>query len=332
MKKGFRRTLLACGIFMMMISFTGMSLAADKGLYPNNITFVAGSVGGTYYFIGTGIGKVINDKFEGVNCSVEVTSSAPLENAYYVSRTEETVGIITMDGITDALAGNEKVGFKQPITNVRVIMGGHVQYNHVGVKKGRGIKTIADLKGKTIGTVPVGSSARQQLEAALILQGLDPKKDLRLTPLSYPEQVDAMKDSKVDAFHNGGGVPSVMAMEIANTDPITIVTIPEDLEKKMLEKYPFWGIGTIPAGTYNGQDEDAKVSTVQTLIFCNDALSEQFIYDLMGVVFANTEFMKTVHAEGKNWNWETTLEFYKKRQELPWHPGAVKYIKERAGL
>ncbi len=334
MKKELKKTALVLGICMLALTFAGTATAAEKkGAYPNNISFISGGAGGTYYFIGTGVAKVINDKFKGVHCAMESTSSAPLENATLVSRATETIGIITLDGILDALSGNPKSGFKRPITNIKVIMGGHIQYNYLGAKKGSGIKTIADIKGKRLGSLTKSSSIRQQSEALLRTQGLDPEKDLRVATLTYPEQVDAIKDDKIDVFNCGGGTPQAMIMEIATASPIELVTIPKDLEEKMLAKYPYWRIGTIPAGTYPGQDSDARVTTVQTLIVANENLSDKFISDLMDVVFANTNILIGVHPEGKSWTWEQTLDFYQRQKDnLPWHPGAVQYIKKRAGL
>lgn len=332
MRKELGKKAMVLGICMLALLFAGAAFAAEKeGAYPDNISFISGGAGGTYYFIGTGVAKALNDKFEGVSCAMESTSSAPLENATLVSRATETIGIITLDGILDALSGNPKTGFRAPITNIKVIMGGHIQFNYLGAKKGSGIKTIADMAGKRFGTLTKSSSIRQQSEALLIAQGLDPEKDLKITVLTYPEQVDAIKDDKIDIFNCGGGSPQAMIMEIATSSPIELLTIPKELEDKMLAAHPYWRIATIPAGTYAGQDEDARVTTVQTLIVANENLSDKFIYDLMEVVFANNDILVGVHPEGKSWSWETTLDFYERQKDaLPWHPGAIKYIEERA--
>lgn len=66
------------------------------------------------------------------------------------------------------------------------------------VKNDSSIKTFADLKGKTIGTVP---GVQWQTIARYIVRqnGLDPDKDVRVTAVSVPLQVPSVAAGSVDA-------------------------------------------------------------------------------------------------------------------------------------
>jgi sulfonate transport system substrate-binding protein len=60
------------------------------------------------------------------------------------------------------------------------------------------IKTLADLKGKTIGVTAVGSSSDVQLRSYIRQQGLDPEKDFQITGLG-PSILPAFERGQINA-------------------------------------------------------------------------------------------------------------------------------------
>ena len=147
--------------------------AAEAGkVYPNKMIFVSGSTGGTYYFVATGMAKVIDEKFKGVTCSVESTSGAPVENTHFVARDDHSIGMATLDGIGAALAGDKDAGFRAPLSDLTILMGGHIQSCYLVSLARNNITTLADMKGTRIGTLTRGSSIRSQTEALLAEVGL----------------------------------------------------------------------------------------------------------------------------------------------------------------
>ena len=335
MEDGMKRT--SClSIFLLaalIISLgTPSAFAAEAGkVYPDKMIMVSGSTGGTYYFVATGMGKAINEKMAGVTCTVESTSGAPVENTHFVARDDHSLGMATLDGIGAALSGQKDAGFRAPLSNLTILMGGHIQNCYMVSLAGKNINTLADMKGAKIGTLTKGASIRSQTEALLTEVGINPEKDVRLLPMTYTEQVDAMKDNNLQVFTCGGGIPQAAIMDLANTNPVRLIDIPKDVQERMKVKFPHWRFGVIPGGTYKGQDTDASVIQVQILIFGQIALSEQFVYDLLKTLFDNNDMIAAVHPEGRNWNYNTTLQLFRDRPDLPWHPGVAKYINEREG-
>ena len=63
-----------------------------------------------------------------------------------------------------------------------------------------GINSVADLKGKSVGTQGLGSSAHVFISAMAALVGLDPTKDINWVPSMDPKPSDLFLDGKVDAF------------------------------------------------------------------------------------------------------------------------------------
>lgn len=52
---------------------------------------------------------------------------------------------------------------------------------------------------------------------------------------------------------------------------------------------------TIPAGTYNGQDEDILCAAHGNYVTTSSTLDEQVGYDIVKTVMENLDYMATVH-------------------------------------
>lgn len=73
--------------------------------------------------------------------------------------------------------------------------GAHTRY----IAKGdSGIESIKDLKGKTIGVVGLRSATHFWASAALLKAGLDPRKDVTFTPVTFPVQGEALRAGTID--------------------------------------------------------------------------------------------------------------------------------------
>ena len=62
------------------------------------------------------------------------------------------------------------------------------------------INSVADLKGRSVGTQGLGSSAHVFISAMVALVGLDPAKDIDWVTTAEPKPIDLFLDGKVDAF------------------------------------------------------------------------------------------------------------------------------------
>jgi len=63
-----------------------------------------------------------------------------------------------------------------------------------------GINSVADLKGRSVGTPALESSAHVFLSAMAALVGLDPTKDIKWVTSADPKPIELFLDDKVDAF------------------------------------------------------------------------------------------------------------------------------------
>src|SRR5262245_65052849 len=66
------------------------------------------------------------------------------------------------------------------------------------VKDDSPIKTIADMKGKSVGTNVFGSGILGPMFLLLRRNGLDPEKDIKLVETGFPGSEDAIRTGRVD--------------------------------------------------------------------------------------------------------------------------------------
>jgi NitT/TauT family transport system substrate-binding protein len=83
----------------------------------------------------------------------------------------------------------------EPIT---ILAGEHVGCFELFAREG--IRSIPDLKGKTVGVQGLGSSQYTFLGGMAAYVGLDPSKDIRWVTSTSPKPMELFADGKIDAF------------------------------------------------------------------------------------------------------------------------------------
>jgi NitT/TauT family transport system substrate-binding protein len=83
----------------------------------------------------------------------------------------------------------------EPIT---IVGGEHVGCFELFAREG--IRSIPDLKGKTVGVQALGSSQYSFMSGMASYVGLDPAKDIRWVTSSSPKPMELFADGKIDAF------------------------------------------------------------------------------------------------------------------------------------
>lgn len=69
------------------------------------------------------------------------------------------------------------------------------------VKDDSPIKSVADLKGKTVGISIINGGTQGPLNLALRKAGLDPERDIKLVEVTFPLAEDALRQGRVDAVN-----------------------------------------------------------------------------------------------------------------------------------
>jgi len=198
---------------------------------------------------------------------------------------------------------------------------------HVVTVDGKGIKKVADLKGKRVSTGAHGSGTEVKALRVLEAAGINPNKDIKKDRLGAGESGGALKDGKIDAYFWDGGVPTSSVLDLAASPGVKMMLIShDDLIPKMTEKYgPVYYKSIIPKKVYTGIEYDTGVAAVGNLLMCNQDMDDKLAYDIVKTIFEHLKELVAIHKEALNIN----LKEGGGNTAVPYHKGAAKYFKEK---
>ena len=311
--------LIGCAV-LATAALSGGAWAQQK----NILSIATGGTGGVYYPLGGGFGNILGKELPGVTATAQVTGGS-VANLQLISTGKADLCFSQVDAAWDAINGKGKFPKKLPIRALAVMYPNHM---HAVTVEGTGINKIEDMKGKRVSTGSPGSATEVYAVRVLEAAGLSDMKDITKERLGVAESVNALKDKKISAFFWVGGLPTAAVTDLAAT-PNTKINILDiaQFTPKMNAKYgPLYAPATIPASTYKGMAKDAKNNTVWNIMAVNADMSDDLAYKLTKTMLEKRADLALVHKEALNIKpeWQTS-----NRAGIPWHPGALKYFKEK---
>lgn len=283
-----------------------------------------GGTGGVYYPLGGGLANVIS-KYMGVQATAEVTGGS-VDNLKLIGAEKSELAFSMADAALDAENGQGKfTGGKIPLKALMVL---YPNAMHVVTIEGTGIEKMSDLKGKRVSTGSPGSATEVMAFRLIEAAGLDKDKDMKRERLGAAESVNAIKDRKIDAYFWVGGIPTSSVTDLAATPGVKLKLIDHSqYVDAMNKKYGnLYSGGTIKAGSYPGQDKANANANVWNILVTGDKMSDKTAYDLVKLIIDHKPELVAVHREANSF----TLENQKKENSpVPFHPGAMKYYKEK---
>jgi TRAP transporter TAXI family solute receptor len=301
---------------MVIVGFGFMAQAQDVKLI-----LATGGTAGTYYPFGGAMGKIWNSKIPGMNVTAQATG-ASAENVRLVNKKEAELALVQSDTID--FAYNAKEAFKEPLKKMGAIAILYPEIIQIVVGGDSKIKSFSDLKGVKIGVGAPGSGTEANFRQLCDVYGIK-KEDVKAQFLSFSESAEQFKDRHIDAFIVTAGIPNAAIMDVAVMQSIRILSLPDNKIAQLTKKYPFLSSTVVPANTYKNQSADVKTIAVSAVLIASSELPEDVVYKLTKALFDNQAELAAGHAKGKELNLKTAA----KGVSIPFHPGAVKYYKEK---
>jgi TRAP transporter TAXI family solute receptor len=241
---------------------------------------------------------------------------------------EAEVSVAVTSIITEQKRGeNSFVG--RAYDGVRILSALYSNYNQVVVSGSSNIKTFADIKGKRFAPGAPGSTPEVETRIHLEMTGIKYPDDFSAQFVGFTEAVDLIRNKQMDGAWIQAGLPTSAVSEICSTAGGKLLSMDEDLIAKMTAKYPWYNRGVIPAGTYNGQDQDVITTSITITLMVDQSVSDDIVYQMAKVMWENMDTLKLAHSALKDATIEGAVQ---NLANLPLHPGAEKYYKERGVL
>lgn len=293
------------------------------------ITIGSGSTTGLYYPTAVGIAKIVNESGIPVRANARSTG-ASVFNCRAIGEGQLQMGISQNNIAYYAYNGKGVQAFEgKPVGKLRGLAVLYPETIQILARKGSGIKSVADLKGKRVYVGDIGSGTEQDVKHLLAAYGLG-FDDLK-TPVrgSAGNAVGLLRDGRIDAMFYTVGLGASAITEAAETAPIDLVAIPQDKIDELHKKYSFYTGVTIPAGTYPGIDHDVPAVTLKATLVASADLPDDVVYQFMNTVF--NKHLKAFYNDIQNPNLKKffTVDSALDGMPIPLHPGAVKFYKEQ---
>lgn len=287
------------------------------------LSISTGGTGGVWYPMGGAMANVLSKSMPNATATAEVTGGS-VDNVKLLGAGKSDISFSMVDVAYEGMRGTGKFKEKVPMRTLAVV---HPLVMHAVTAEGRGIEKMSDLKGKRVSTGSPGSGTEVMALRILEAYGIS-TKDFTQERLSVSEAANALKDRKIDAFLHAAGVPLPAVTDVAATPGIKIKLLDHaDAVKAMVKKYgPIYAAGKIPAKTYGGQDRDGLTTNVWGVLYVNEKMNEQTAYQIVKTLFDKQPDLVLAHRESANMTLENQTIG---ASPVPWHPGAVKFFKEK---
>jgi TRAP transporter TAXI family solute receptor len=296
-------------------------LSAADARAQGFVNVLTGGTSGVYYPLGVAIGKILGDKLAGVKTQVQATK-ASVENLILLQQGRGEIAFALGDSLKAAWEGDAEAGFKNKMDRLRTLGAIYPNYIQIVATADSGVRTLADLRGKSLSVGAPKSGTELNSRAILAAAGLSYKDMAKVEYLPFAESVDLMKNRQLNATLQSAGLGVASLKDLSTATDITVVAVPKEVVDKIGP--PFVSV-IIPANTYTGQDKDVPTAAVINYLVTSSAVSDDLVYQMTKLIFESLPELANSHAAGR----EIKLENAAIGSPVPLHPGAIRYYREK---
>lgn len=312
-----RRTMVAVAVLIGFLTV----FAAQASAY--DLKWGTSPVGGVWGVLGN---AMLEDVLK-VNASMK-GSTSPIggaANVMGVSGGQLNIAFSFSDTSNDAWEGREPFAGKGKMQNIRALACLFPEPTQFAVYADSGITSIPQLKGKKVTTGPKGSAI--ELVSRRILQeyGIT-YKDLQVQLVGFEDGAQLMLDNHIDAILYGAMIyPAPPLVNISSQKQIRLLSLSDEVINNMVKKYKGMEPFTLPPGSYKGVNYAVKGVASSVNIIARADMPDDVAYAVTKAIAQNFDRYKILtKAMGM-----VKVTDMPKEAGVPYHPGALKYYKER---
>lgn len=296
----------------------------------------AGPIGGTYFPVAGLIATAISNPpggrpcEAGGNCGVPglvadvLATQGSVENLRKIADGGMDSGMAQADVATAAYKG-EDTFTGRALTGLRAMANLFPETVHVVVRRGTGLETVADLRGRTVSLGERESGALSISQRLLSAFGLG-RRDIDALYLSPQAASIRLREGSIDAFIMIAGQPAPLLTAMALQSPIDLLPVPTAIVEQMRQSQPYISEATVAAGLYDGiQARPSLQVNAQWLVA--ERVEADIVYGNLKALFhpAMRGRLDRGPPSAAAIRVETALEGL----AVPLHEGATKFYKER---
>ncbi len=309
-----------------LVGLLGILLVPGLVMSATRVSIGTGPWSGVYFPVGEALAKVLNKHIPGM----EAVSTPVVGSAHALELVHSGEVSLALVGLATAHFGvRGQREFTRKYDNVGFVMAGMDVGQSLVTRVESGIRTFGDVKGLRL-------AANAPASKALLMAALKPygvgEEDVRLTLMSFAEQIAALRNETIDAGFLPVSPRNMDVVSLASEYPVRILSF-EASKAKLFEAVPDWTPVAIKARTYPGQNQDLLVPGTHTALLAYRQAESSTIYRIVKTIIEHRGELGELHPGGREFTIEKTRFFVEKHLiPIAFHPGAEQYWRERGVL
>lgn len=287
-------------------NLTLSAVASSSGLFPYCVA----------------IGKVISTHLPEYQITVS-ESGGNVDNTQQLRLGEIKIANSMSNTDYESYTGTGDMFQGQPFEDFRILWYYESSPIQIVVAADSGIETIWDLEGQTFNPGGTGTVAAVATRAALDILGIKPN----YFEAGQADAADAYANRQIVGAVKTGPYPDSYIMQLNTSRPIKMLSISEEDMAKILEGLPSLKSATVPAGVYEGVDEEAFCMSAYQGIQVNLDFSQEDGYRMWKAMWEDgKEIWQSAYAVGAD---NDVPAMTLAGAATPLHAGTVQYLKEK---
>jgi TRAP transporter TAXI family solute receptor len=304
--------------FLPLVTLAAAASLALPAAAQTRITFKSAKTGTSYYQMGVEIAEAMKAGTQGGVIVTVEESQGSTQNVMEVRVRGGDYVFTTPPALVESAqqgSGPFKDKADPKFAQIRALFPLPSLTMHFVARADKGIRTLADLEGKTL-LLGKGSFGATEGEKYVKLFGLEGK--VKLADVELSNAVAALKNGQIDAFVTAGSWPAPNVIEAAASTGVTVLSLSDDqiaaTKRSRL---------TIPAGTYAGQTAAVNTTSLPVVTYATTAMSDDTAYAITKTFWQQKASMTSSSA----W-WKGVDQSLMGTITGKIHPGAARYYKE----
>lgn len=322
-----RRTFVGLSSLALALGAVGAPAAlgqAPAAPVPRDILLAGGIPSGTFNEVAAAICGLVNARETKDFVCKPRGSAGSSANVASVGRRLEDLGLAQADVIWFAINGTRDWEGK-PIPSLRTILPMFFQAVTLVTRADTGIRRVADLRGRAVNISNPGSGSRLNALDVLRWHGIDAERDIRPQSLELSQAVRALIGGEIDALFFTVGHPTAAITQAAEAVNLALVPIDGPEVTAALRNQPYYLLGNLPGRHYRGVTEPVRTVGVRALLFTHESQSADVVYAIAKTLGDNWDQLRSLHGAVQALRPDDIA----RQPSAPFHPGAVRYFRER---
>jgi len=289
-----------------------------------DINVGAGTQGGSQYPITVSIGTLL-EKMPQIG-RVTLQPGGSIGNVIRIDDGKSDIAITMSQSLREGRLGKEP--FKKPTNNAVNLITLHAFHVAIFVNDDSPINQFKDFAGKKLNVAPKGFSIREIAETIAKMEGVHGKVDLGT--LRITEAVESFKDGHHQGLMYAPSERFGAFMNLAQTRNIRLVQLDQKVMDAFVKEDPSFYIAKFPKdrSAYKNLSNSVETLAYPNVIAASAKMPDELAYNIVKFVAERFDEIRPS---------EPSLETFDVKDMAidagaPFHPGAVKYYRERGWI